>query len=208
MSFRLKEQSTAQTGRPLQKGELNDLKDPLGSSCKFINEEGPRFSFADQELSHPEPGCSVRDVGPEVGHKGHRKMWERHKLGRRWMKSKISFLVLLGLLFVILMGCGGGGSTSGSGTTILTIVGTWNRASFTGTGANLPEQLIFNMNGSGSFSGTASGAATITWTYQGTQLTLNPQGRAAIVLVGPLVGTVVSPITLTDTNGGTATYNR
>ena len=124
------------------------------------------------------------------------------------MKLKVSFLVVLGLLLVFLMGCGGGGSSSGSGSTILTIVGTWNRASITGTGANLPDQLIFDMNGTGSFSGTTSGAANFTWTYQGTQLSLIRQGAATIVLTAPVVGTVVSPITLTDATGGTATYNR
>ena len=94
------------------------------------------------------------------------------------MKSKVCFLVIFGLLFVFLMGCGG--SSSGingiNGTTVLSIVGTWTKASSTGDGANLPDQFIFNVNGSGSFSGVASGSANFNWTYQGTTLVINLQG--------------------------------
>jgi hypothetical protein len=123
------------------------------------------------------------------------------------MKSKVCFLVILGLLFVFLMGCGGsyGG---GGGTTYQTIVGTWNKASSTGDGANLPDQLIFNVSGTGSYSGGALGSGSFTWTYGGTTLVISPQGGTAIVLGAPQVGTVVSPLTLTTTTGGTATYNR
>jgi hypothetical protein len=122
---------------------------------------------------------------------------------------KSHYLILVGLFFGFLMGCGGGGTSTGSsGSTILTIVGTWNESGFTGDGGNLPTQLIFNENGTGSFSGAASGSANFTWIYQGTTLTLIPAGRANIVLTAPQVGTVVSPLTLTTSTGGTATYNR
>ena len=126
------------------------------------------------------------------------------------MKSKVCFLVIFGLLFVSLMGCGGssGGINGINGTTVLSIVGTWTKASSTGDGANLPDQFIFNVNGTGSYSGAASGSANFTWTYGGTTLVINPQGGAAIVLGAPQVGTVTSPLTLTTTTGGTATYNR
>jgi hypothetical protein len=123
------------------------------------------------------------------------------------MKSKVFFLVVLGSLFVFPMGCNVG-SLTGSGSTHQTIVGTWNRSSFTGDGMNLPEQLIFNENGSGSYSGAVSGAANFTWTYQGTLISIIPQGGADIFLTGPQVGTVTSPLTLTTSTGGTATYNR
>ncbi len=122
------------------------------------------------------------------------------------MKSKVTFLVVLGLLFVFLMGCGG--SYGGGSSTYSTIVGTWNKASFTGDGANLPDQLIFDAKGTGSYSGAVSGAANFTWTYGGTTLIINPQGGKAIVLTAPQVGTVTSPLTLTTSTGGTATYNR
>ncbi len=126
------------------------------------------------------------------------------------MKSKVCFLVIFGLLFVFLMGCGGSSSgiNSINGTTVLSIVGTWTKASSTGDGANLPDQFIFNVNGSGSFSGVASGSANFNWIYRGTTLVINPQGGGAIVLGAPQVGTVTSPMTLTTTTGGTATYNR
>jgi hypothetical protein len=124
------------------------------------------------------------------------------------MKSKRVLLLVFGLLLVFHTGCGGGGTSSGSSSTYLTIVGTWNESTFTGDGSNLPTQLIFNENGTGSFSGAVSGAATFTWVYQGTTLTIIPLGRSSIVLMAPQVGTVVSPLTLTTSSGGTATYNR
>jgi hypothetical protein len=124
------------------------------------------------------------------------------------MSSKGFLLMVLGLLFVFLTGCGAGGTSTDSSSTIPTIVGTWNESGFTGDGANLPTQFIFNESGSGSFSGAISGSATFTWIYQGTQLTIIPAGRSNIVLTGPQVGTVVSPLTLTTSTGGTATYNR
>jgi hypothetical protein len=122
------------------------------------------------------------------------------------MKSKVFFLAAVGLLLLFLMGCGG--SYGGSGSTYLSIVGTWNKDSFTGDGANLPDQLIFNTNGTGSFSGTASGAANFTWTYRGITLSLIPQQGGTIILTAPLVGTVTSPLTLTTSTSGTAIYIR
>jgi len=132
------------------------------------------------------------------------------------MKSKVCFLVIFGLLFVSLMGCGGSSSGIGSisGTTYLSIVGTWTKASSTGDGVNLPTQLIFNENGYGSSSGGVYAAALFYWTYYGTTLTFYHSAQIGqhdatpfLVLTAPLVGTVVSPMTLTTTTGGTATYN-
>jgi hypothetical protein len=128
---------------------------------------------------------------------------------RRLMRSKDFFLMVFGLLFLLLTGCGGGGTSTGSSSsTYQTIVGTWNETAYTGDGVNLPTQLIFNENGTGSFSGATSGSANFTWVYQGTTLTLNPTGRASIVLTAPQVGTVVSPLTLTTSTRGTVTYTR
>jgi len=124
------------------------------------------------------------------------------------MKSKVSFLVVFGLLFVFLMGCGG---TYGGSSNYLSIVGTWNKASSTGDGANLPDQLIFNSNSYGSSSGGVYAAATFYWTYYGATLSFyhtNNDVTPFLVLTAPLVGSVVSPMTLTTTTGGTATYNR
>jgi hypothetical protein len=124
------------------------------------------------------------------------------------MNSKSILLILVVVLSALLTACGGGGTDTGSSSTYPTIVGTWNESSVTGDGTQLPTQLIFNENGSGSFSGGGSGSASFTWTYQGTTLTLFPNGKATIVLTAPAVGTVVSPMTLTTASGGTAVYTR
>jgi hypothetical protein len=128
------------------------------------------------------------------------------------MKSKISFLVIFGLLFVFLLGCGG---TYGGGSSYLSIVGTWSETSSTGDGANLPSQLIFNDNGYGSSSGGVYAAALFYWTYQGTNLIFYHSAQIGqhdmtgfLGLIAPTVGTVTSPLTLTTGTGGTATYTR
>ena len=126
------------------------------------------------------------------------------------MHGKTWLLLAMILLLAIGMGCGGGGSSSGGGGSD-TIVGTWNRVSSTGTGANMPEQLIFNSNGTGSYSGSATGSGTLTWTQQGSQLTITIQGVGTIT-----VNNMSSPVGNTFTLGlysggtltGTATYNR
>jgi len=121
------------------------------------------------------------------------------------MTSKVNYLFFIGLLLIFLTGCGQSGTLSG--TTFDTIVGTWNESGFTGDGGNLPTQFIF-ANGKGSFSGPISGSDTFIWTYQGTTLTIIPTDQPTIVLTAPPVGTVTSPLTLTTSTGGTATYNR
>ena len=95
------------------------------------------------------------------------------------MKSKVSFLVVIGLLFVFLMGCGG---TYGGNPTYLTITGsTWTKSdqSSTGDGTALPEQLTFNANSSGSASGGsgvyATADPTFTGSYRGFTLVSLPQ---------------------------------
>jgi hypothetical protein len=134
------------------------------------------------------------------------------------MKSKVTFLVVFGLLFVFLMGCGGsyGG---GGGTTYQTIVGTWIKDTITtpptGDGANLPDKFIFDVNGYGSSSGGIYAANLFYWTYFGNALTFyhstqigQKDTTSFLVLIAPQVGTVTSPLTLTTLTGGTATYNR
>jgi hypothetical protein len=124
------------------------------------------------------------------------------------MRTKGLYVIMAGLFFVFLAGCDAGSITGNSSSSYQTIVGTWNEAGFTGDGGNLPTQLIFNENGKGSYSGPVSGSANITWTYYGTTLTLMPTNLSNIVLLAPQVGTVTSPLTLTTSTGGTATYNR
>jgi hypothetical protein len=137
------------------------------------------------------------------------------------MKLKVSFLLVFGLLFVFLMGCGGG--TYGGNYTYLTITGsTWTKDTVTtpptGDGVNLPTQLTFNNTGpNGFWTGSSSGGvgiyavATFYWTYYGTTLSFYSSTTSTtplFVLTAPLVGTVVSPMTLTTSTGGTATYDR
>lgn len=82
------------------------------------------------------------------------------------MRGKNWLLVAMILLLAIGMGCGGGGSSSGgSSSTAGTFVGTWNKVSSTGTGSALADQIIFNSDGTGSYSGKNSGAANFTWTH-------------------------------------------
>ncbi len=131
------------------------------------------------------------------------------------MKSKVSFLVVIGLLFVFLMGCGG---TYGGNPTYLTITGsTWTKSDSlsTGDGTALPEQLTFNANSSGSASGGsgvyATADPTFYWVYQGTTLYFYHSSTSTTPLfwlTAPMVGTVVSPMLLTTSTGGTATYTR
>jgi len=123
------------------------------------------------------------------------------------MQVKKFFLLVLISLFLV-MGCGGGGSSSGgSVSTAGTFVGTWNRVGTTGTGTNLPEQFIFNSNGTGSYSGNVSGNANFTWTHVGTQLSVTGGGATQVYTV-PASGTVPNSFGLINTTGGTATYNR
>lgn len=123
------------------------------------------------------------------------------------MKAKMLYWIMAGLLFALITGCDGGALT-GSSSSYQSIVGTWNMASYTGDGANLPTQIIFNQTGKGSYSGTVSGSASFSWTYYGTTITIMPTNLPNIVLQGPQVGTVTSPLTVTTSTGGTAIYNR
>ncbi len=130
------------------------------------------------------------------------------------MKSKVSLLVIFGLLLVFLGGCGG---TYSGTSNYLSIAGTWTKddALSTGDGSTLPEQMTFTENGYGSSSGGVYAAALFYWTYQGTTLAFyhatqigQKDTTTFLVLTAPLVGTVVSPLILTTSTGGTATYNR
>jgi hypothetical protein len=123
------------------------------------------------------------------------------------MKTRGLYLISAGLVFALFLGCDGG-SLTGSSSGYQSIVGTWNEASYTGDGVNLPTQIIFNQNGKGSYSGTISGSANFSWTYYGTTITIMPTNLPNIVLQGPQVGTVTSPLTVTTSTGGTAIYNR
>ncbi|MGA3083193.1 MAG: hypothetical protein ABSE95_00185 [Thermodesulfobacteriota bacterium] len=119
------------------------------------------------------------------------------------------------MLLVLLVGCGG---TYGGTSTYLTITGgTWTKSDSlsTGDGTNLPEQLTFNANSTGSASGGsgvyATADPTFWWVYQGTSLYFYHNSTSTTVLfwlTAPLVGTVVSPMLLTTSTGGTATYTR
>ena len=123
------------------------------------------------------------------------------------MKERWLYWIMAGLLFALLTGCDGG-SLTGSSSSYQSIVGTWNEASFTGDGGNLPTQIVFNQNGKGTYSGAISGSANFSWTYFGTTITIIPTTSPNIVLQGPQVGTVTSPLTVTTVTGGTAIYNR
>jgi hypothetical protein len=123
------------------------------------------------------------------------------------MKVRGVYWIIAGLAFALFLGCDGGGLT-GSSSSYQTIAGTWNEASATGDGVNLPTQIVFNQNGKGNYSGTLSGSANFSWTYYGTTITIMPTNLPNIVLQGPQVGTVTSPLTLTTGTGGTAIYNR
>jgi hypothetical protein len=52
------------------------------------------------------------------------------------------------------------------------LVGTWNLANCTGSCSEVPNQFVFNANGTGTASGPGGG--TFTWTLCGNQLILNP----------------------------------
>ncbi len=128
------------------------------------------------------------------------------------MKLKLIFLIVFGLHFVFFAGCGG---SSSGGSSYLSIVGSWNETSFTGDGANLPTQLIFNVNSYGSSSGGVYATSLFYWTYYGITLSFYYSQQIGqheitpfLVLTAPEVGTVESPLTLTTSTGGTATYTR
>jgi hypothetical protein len=52
------------------------------------------------------------------------------------------------------------------------LVGTWNLANCTGSCSEVPNQFVFNADGTGTASGPGGG--TFTWTLCGKQLILNP----------------------------------
>ncbi len=57
-------------------------------------------------------------------------------------------------------------------SSINSLVGTWNFVNCTGSCSAVPNQLVFNANGTGTASGPGGGP--FTWTLSGNQLTLNP----------------------------------
>jgi hypothetical protein len=122
------------------------------------------------------------------------------------MHLKTYLLVAMVLVLAMGMGCSGGGSSSG-GSSSNTIAGTWNRIS----GSNSPTQVIFNSDGTGSYSGappssTGATSGSFTWTQTGSTVTLT-QGSSTmgtITNVPSPVGNTVSVIS----GGITSTYNR
>lgn len=96
------------------------------------------------------------------------------------MNSKAFISATLVLLLAIGMGCSGGGTSSGGmgsagsgsggGSSTSAMVGTWNLSG--SNGANTPQQITFNPNGTGTYSGSALGSGTCTWTLAGNQLTV------------------------------------
>lgn len=124
------------------------------------------------------------------------------------MSRKLSWIFLMLLTMAVIgVGCGGGGSSSGGGSST-TIVGTWN---LVGSNPNMPQQVIFNSNGTGSYSGappssTGATSGTFTWTQTGSTVTLT-QGGSTLATITNLPSSVGNTITVTS-GGATSTYNR
>jgi len=117
-------------------------------------------------------------------------------------KKLMFVLFLIGLIFIF--GCGGGGSSSGGGSSPSTVVGTWNLVS--STGGTMPQQVIFNSDGTGSISGGVP-SDTFTWTQQGSQVIMTFQ-RGGTTTISNLPSPVGNTVTLVNSSGVRATYTR
>jgi hypothetical protein len=117
------------------------------------------------------------------------------------MHFKTYLLVALVLILAIGMGCGGNSSTSSGGGGNSIIVGTWTLVSQT-PGHDFPIRIVFNSDGSGSFTLSNGFNEGISWSLDstGTVVTINLGGTIDLT-------SVVNTFTLVY-NGATATYYR